>query len=68
MDLESGFDLSGEMRGTMNSGDRLAAPPTNDYHSIGNGFVLMYRGRPYFDSLTLIITVFKGIVSCILTI
>ena len=61
MDLQSGLPLSDEMWGAIGQGtEDHRPPPTNDYHSIGHGLVLHYKGHPYDDSVAVILTVFRG--------
>jgi hypothetical protein len=36
-------------------------PPTTDYHSISTGFSLAYKGRPYYDAFSIVLTEFQGI-------
>ncbi len=63
MDLQSGLPISDEMWGVMGKGSgERRPPPTNDYHSIGNGFYLLYKGHPYFDNMSILLTIYKGTV------
>ena len=49
------------MWGVMGQGTKNhRPPPTNDYHSIGYGLVLQYKGHPYDDAVALVLTVFRG--------
>ena len=61
LDQGSDFELSGKMWGAQDQAIQgVRPPPTTDYHSISPGFSLAYKGRPYHDAFTLVLTEFES--------
>ena len=54
------FDWTDDLMGAFRQVDKRTQPPMADVSSRGRGLLIQYQGYPFYDSVSMVFTAYKG--------